>query len=181
MKCALHWNAFYSIPFLKRIKSPVMLFLPNILWCWWLMIAAHSCFLSQAFPLLLLNVTLLFSFGAFVFEGKQCFVDFISCCLFLFLPQSTFKGKTVNTCTLILDLPFRFSSPHASLVWMDGECSRTLGAGCCLWLAAGWVLDGLCRLWVSTNAMGREEACCGWLQGSALLRKFLNQMPTCSN
>lgn len=70
--------------------------------------------------------------------------------------RALFKGKTVNTCTLILYLPFRFSSPHASLVWMDGECSRTLGAGCCLCLAAGWVLDGLCRLWVSTNAVGGE-------------------------
>lgn len=102
--------------------------------------------------------------------------------LLVFIPSAEhFQRKTVNTCTLILDLPFRFSSPHASLVWMDGECSHTLGAGCCLWLAAGWVLDGLCRLWVSTNAMGGEEARCGWLQGSALLRKFLNQMPTCSN
>lgn len=108
---ALHQNAFCSVPFLKRIKSPIMLPLPSILWCWWLMIAAYSSFLSQAFPLLLLNVTLLFSFGAFVFDafgGKQCSVDFIHCC-FLFRVQSTFKGKGVNTCTPIFCPPFQIS------------------------------------------------------------------------
>lgn len=35
---ALHQNAFCCVPFLKRIKSPIMLPFPNILWCWWLLL-----------------------------------------------------------------------------------------------------------------------------------------------
>lgn len=64
------------------------------------MIAAYSCFLSQAFPFLLLNVTLLFSFGAFVFEGKQHFVDFYQL-LLVFIPGAEHfqreGGKYMNS------------------------------------------------------------------------------------
>lgn len=70
------------------------------------MIVAYFCLLSQAFPLPLLNVTLL-PFGAFALEEKQRFVDFYQLWLFLFLVQSTFKGSAVNTCTLILYKPWQ--------------------------------------------------------------------------
>lgn len=82
------------------------------------MIAVYSCFSSQAFPLLLLTVTLLFSFGAFVFKGKRVLLIFISCCLFLRLVQSIFKGKAVRTHPLYFTSALSDSALHR-LSWRE--------------------------------------------------------------
>jgi len=152
------------------------------------MIAAYSCFLSQAFPLPLLKVTPLFSFCAFVFEGKQCFVDFISCCLIFFLVQSTFKGKVLNTCALILYLPFqiplstRFRGVDGRGVLPHPRC-RLLPAGSSK-LSPRWTLRGCGPAWMPCEGIKLVVGGCRALPCSGLCPvpgDFPNQMSSCAD
>lgn len=112
LKRALPQNMFYSIPFLKRIKNPIMLFLTDILWCWWLMIAAYSCFLSKDFPFLLLNVTLLFFIWCLCIQRQTMFCWFCQLLLVFIHCREHFERESSEYMYSYI-CHFRFSSPRA--------------------------------------------------------------------
>lgn len=165
----------YSIPFLKRMKSPIMLFLTNILWCWWLMIVAYSCFVSKAFPFLLLNVTLLFFIWWLCIQREAMFCWFYQL-LLVFIHCTEHFEREGSEYMYSYTYHFRFSCLHA----FPGvnEWGTLLHPRCGLLslfnskISLRWTLHSCAPALVPYEGIKLIVV----VQGSALMGSFPNQM-----